>query len=96
VVISLLTRREDPERIDRFFDAMQRSTDGEHLPGVEAKPLAADRGQDLLLLDLPGWFKRARWRGFFHRYREDLIGFVLAWATVGLLIVIAWAIMQIG
>jgi Na+/proline symporter len=96
VVVSLLTPREDPERMDRLFDAMQRSTDGEHLPGAEAKPLAADRGQDLLLLDLPGWLDRARWRGFFRRYREDLIGFVLAWATVGLLILIAWAVMQIG
>jgi len=96
VAVSLLTRREDPERIDRLFDAMRRSTDGEHLPGTEAKPLAADRGQDLLLLDLPGWLDRARWQGFFRRYREDLIGFVLAWATVGLLILIAWAVMQIG
>ncbi len=95
VVVSLLTPREDTGKIDRFFDAMQRSTDGEHLPGAETKPLAAERGQDLLLLDVPGWLTRARWKGFFRRYREDLAGFALAWATVGLLIVAAWAILQV-
>lgn len=95
VLVSLLTPREDPGKMDRFFDAMQRSTDGEDLPGSETKPLAADRGQDLLLLDLPGWLTRARWRGFLRRYREDLAGFALAWATVGLLIVAAWAILQV-
>jgi Na+/proline symporter len=96
VVVSLLTRPEDPERIARFFDNMVRTTDGERLPESGEKPLAADYGQDLLMIDLPGWLTRERWRGFFGRYREDLIGFVLGWATVGLLIVAAWAVMQIG
>lgn len=94
VVVSLLTRREDPERIAPFFNAMQRSSDGD--PASDTAPLAADRGQDLLLMDLPGWLSPQRWRGFFRRYREDLIGFVLAWASVGALILLAWAIMQIG
>jgi hypothetical protein len=94
VVVSLLTKREDPERIARFFEAMKRSSDGDS--GTETAPLAPDRGQDLLLIDLPGWLSRDRWRGFFRRYREDLVGFVLAWASVGALILLAWAIMQIG
>jgi len=89
IMVSLLTRPEDPQRIARFFDAMNRSSDGEPVP-------AADRGQDLLLTDLPGWLSRDRWRGFFRRYREDLVGFGLAWAAVGALIALAWAIMQIG
>jgi Na+/proline symporter len=96
VAISLVTKREDPQRIARFFDAMNRSSDAEPTPGSEARALAADSGQDLLLVDLPGWFNRERWRKFFFRYREDLAGFVLAWATVGLLILVAWAVMQIG
>ncbi|NLZ00175.1 MAG: hypothetical protein GXY25_06520, partial [Pirellulaceae bacterium] len=54
------------------------------------------RGQDLLLLDLTGWLTRQRWRRFFHRYREDLVGFLLAWATVALLVGLAWGLMQIG
>lgn len=96
VVVSLLTRPEDKERVEAFFDNMNRSSDGENLPEGKAKPLAAERGQDLLLLDLPGWFTAARWRGFFHRYREDLVGFLLAWVTVGLLVLSAWGLMQIG
>jgi len=75
---------------------MIRSTDGESLPGTGAKPPAADCGQDLVLLDLPGWLRRERWRGFSRRYREDLAGFVLAWGAVGVLILSAWAVMQIG
>lgn len=96
IVVSLLTPPEDKERVEQFFDNMNRSSDGENLPEGKAKPLAAERGQDLILLDLPGWFTAARWRGFFRRYREDLVGFLLAWATVGLLVLSAWGLMQIG
>jgi Na+/proline symporter len=96
IVVSLLTRPEAKERIERFFDNMNRSTDAEGLPAGQPKPLAADCGQDLLMLDLPGWFTVARWQGFFRRYREDLVGFVLAWGTVGLLVLTAWGLMQIG
>jgi len=42
------------------------------------------------------WFSAARWRGFSRRYREDLFGFLLAWAVVGLLILSAWLLMRIG
>ena len=96
VVVSLLTRPESKEKIEKFFDNMNRSTDEEGLPEGQPKPLAADRGTDLLLLDLPGWLTRDRWRGFFRRYREDLVGFALAWSVVGLLLFIAWGLMQLG
>ncbi|MCX8036062.1 MAG: sodium:solute symporter family protein [Candidatus Sumerlaeia bacterium] len=96
VVVSLLTRPESKERIEKFFDNMNRSTDGEGLPDGQPKPLAAELGTDLLLLDLTGWFRRDRWRGFFRRYREDLVGFALAWLVVGLLLAIAWGLMQLG
>ena len=93
---SLLTRPEDREQIERFFDSQRRTTDEEPDPVSGLRPLAAERGEDLLLLDLPGWFTAERWHGFFKRYREDLVGFVLAWLTVGLLIALAWGILQIG
>jgi len=89
VLVSLLTRPEDRGQIEQFFDKMRYTSDE---PGT----LAAERGQDMLLLDLPGWFTAERWQGFFRRYREDLIGFLLGWATVGGLILLAWAILQIG
>ena len=91
---SLLTRPEDREQIERFFDSQRRTTDEEPDPVSGLRPLAAERGEDLLLLDLPGWFTAERWQGFFKRYREDLVGFVLAWFTVGLLIALA-CILQI-
>ena len=96
VLVSLLTKAEAPQRIEQFFDNMRRSTDAEGLPDGQAKPLAAERGQDLLLLDLPGWFTARRWQGFFHRYREDLVGFALAWGVVALLVLGAWGLMQVG
>jgi len=96
VLVSLLTRPEDTEQIERFFDDMRRSTDREGLAEKQPKPLAAEVGQDLILLDLPGWLTARRWRGFLRRYREDLVGFVLAWGAVGLLVLAAWGLMQIG
>jgi len=96
ILVSLITPPEDKRRIERFFDNQRRSTDLEDLPAGQPKPLAADMGQDLILLDLPGWFTRERWRGFFRRYREDLVGFILAWGMVGLLLAAAWGLMQIG
>jgi len=96
VIVSLLTRREDPQQIERFFDNQRRTTDEESLPEGQLKPLASERGQELILLDAPGWFTRRRWQGFFRRYREDVVGFALAWVAVGALLAIAWAVMQIG
>ncbi len=96
VLVSLLTPPESRERIESFFDKMRRSTDDENLPTDQPKPLAAERGQDLLLLDMAGWLTRERWRGFWRRYREDLVGFALAWLVVAGMILLAWGVVQIG
>ncbi|MEN6407962.1 MAG: sodium:solute symporter family protein [Thermoguttaceae bacterium] len=96
IIVSLLTKPESPERIERFFNKMQRSSDDATSLDTELTVSAADRGEDLVLLDLPGWLTAARWRGFFHRYREDVVGFALAWVSVALLILMAWGLMQIG
>lgn len=89
VAVSLLTRPEDQERTEEFFDRMRYTSDRQG-------QLAAECGQDLVLLDLPGWFTVERWKGFFRRYREDLVGFILGWLAVGALILLAWGILQIG
>jgi Na+/proline symporter len=96
VIVSLLTKPEDAARMEAFFDRMRRSTDLENMPTGQPKPLAADRGEELILLDVGTWFTAARWRGFFRRYREDLTGFALAWLTVGLMVSLAWVVMRIG
>lgn len=94
-LISILTKAEDKKKINEFFDNMRRKSDAKE-PGPDGKkPLAELSGDDLLLLDLPGWKRRERWKNFFRRYREDLSGFVLSWMVVGLLILLAWGILQI-
>ena len=94
-IVSILTRPEDKEKNEAFFDNMRRKSDAK-LPGTDGKkPLASETGDDLILLDLPGWRKKARWANFFSRYREDLVGFLLSWVVVGLLILLAWSILQI-
>lgn len=96
VLVSWCTRAEDEALVARFFERMRKSSDNDAILPNGERALAADRGEDLLLLDLPGWFSAERWKGFFRRYREDLIGFVLGWATVAFLIFTAWAIISIG
>ncbi len=96
VVVSLVTRPESPELIESFFDKMKYSSDEDRIEGQEPSQTAAASGEDMILLDLPGWLTVERWRGFFHRYREDVVGFVLGWATVVALVSMAWLIMQIG
>jgi len=94
-LVSMITKPEDRERIDSFFDNMRRKSDAKK-PGTDGKkPLAELSGDDLLLLDLPGWRNKNRWLNFFRRYREDLAGFLLSWVVVGLLILLAWGILRI-
>jgi Na+/proline symporter len=94
-LFSILTKPEDKEKNEAFFDNMRRKSDAKQ-PGSDGKkPLASETGDDLILLDIPGWRKKERWANFFNRYREDLIGFLLSWLVVGLLILLAWGILQI-
>lgn len=94
-LVSIITKPEEKEKLNIFFDNMRRKSDA-GAPGPDGKkPLASETGDDLLLLDLPGWLHRARWVNFFSRYREDLAGFALSWVFVGALILLAWGILQI-
>ncbi|MGB7294840.1 MAG: hypothetical protein WBC70_04555, partial [Candidatus Aminicenantales bacterium] len=93
-LVSLLTKPEDKEKMEVFFDNMRRKSDAAELDEEGKKPLAERSGDDLLLLDLPGWRHKARRRNFFRRYREDLAGFFISWIFVGALILLAWAILQ--
>ncbi|MCX6261614.1 MAG: hypothetical protein NTY95_12450, partial [Bacteroidia bacterium] len=94
-LVSILTKPEEREKIESFFDNMRRKSDAKE-PGPDGKkPMAELTGEDLLLLDIPGYKKKERRRNFFRRYREDLIGFLLSWVVVGLLILLAWGILQI-
>jgi Na+/proline symporter len=94
-LVSILTKPENPAKMDHFFDNMRRKSDASSPDEDGNKPLASKTGDDLLLLDLPGWLKKERRMNFFSRYREDLVGFLLSWVVVGVLILLAWGIMQV-
>lgn len=94
-LISVLTKPEEKEKTEQFFDNMRRKSDAKEPDAEGRKPLASKTGDDLILLDLPGWLHRERWTGFFRRYREDLSGFFLSWVVVGVLILLAWGILQL-
>jgi len=94
-LVSVLTRPEEEEKIESFFDNMRRKSDAASADVHGLKPLGSETGEDLLLLDLPGWKRKERRENFFKRYREDLAGFLLSWIVVGLLILLAWSILQI-
>jgi len=94
-LVSVLAPPEDKEKIELFFDNMRRKSDSASTDALGRKPLGSETGEDLLLLDLPGWRRKERWQNFFKRYREDLVGFLISWIVVGLLIFLAWAILQI-
>jgi len=55
----------------------------------------ARQSTDQLLLDVPGWFTRARWNGFARRYREDLLGLGHCYLAVAGMIFLAWLVMRI-
>lgn len=94
-LVSIFTRPENSLKIEEFFDNMRRKSDARELGPDGKKPYAYLTGEELILLDLPGWRKKSRRVNFFKRYREDIMGFFLAWVVVGLLILFAWAILQI-
>ncbi|MEN8229811.1 MAG: sodium:solute symporter family protein [Bacteroidota bacterium] len=94
VIVSLLTKPEEEKRTEQFFDNMQRLSDEDKIAKDGKKPLARDYGQELILLDVSTWFRKERWKNFAVRYREDWTGFVLATIFIGVLIFLAWAILQ--
>ncbi|MEZ4826971.1 MAG: sodium:solute symporter family protein [Bacteroidia bacterium] len=91
--VSLLTPAESEETVNAFFTKMESVAPVDR---KEGEPLEADRlGRGLIMLDVPGWFRQGRWDNFLQRYREDWWGFWMAWLFVGLLIVVAWGVLQL-
>ena len=93
-IVSLLTKPEAQTKIDKYFDNMNRLSDAKVLDHDGKKPLAKDHGKDLILLDFTSWFTKERWKNFAFRYREDWLGFLLAWVFVIFLIFVAWLVIQ--
>jgi Na+/proline symporter len=90
VLVSLFTPTEPETRVASFFERMGRASDEPENPSADSV------GKALIMLDAPGWFSASRWSNFWSRYREDALGFLLAWGVVILLILGAWGLMQVG
>lgn len=95
IVVSLFTKPEDQDRMDTYFDNLNRLSDAKVLDKDGKKPLAKEYGQDLILLDFTSWLTKERWKNFGFRYREDWLGFLLAWVFVILLVFVAWLVIQL-
>jgi Na+/proline symporter len=93
-IVSLVTKPEDQSKIDKYFDNMNRLSDADILDQDGKKPLAREYGKDLILLDFTSWFTKERWQNFGFRYKEDWLGFLLAWVFVLVLIFVAWLVIQ--
>jgi len=96
IIISLVTPKEPYDRIDLFFGKMTKLSDADLEKSANPDLTVEESGNDLLFLDLPGWLRNERWRNFWRRYREDLVGFILAWGFVAFLIFLAWAISKLS
>ncbi|MEN8230892.1 MAG: sodium:solute symporter family protein [Bacteroidota bacterium] len=94
-IVSRITKPESESRTTLFFEKMELLSDMDSIDADGKKPKADKHGKALILVDLPGWLKKERRKHFFTRYKEDFVGFFLAWVFVLLLILIAWLIMQL-
>lgn len=88
VLVSKITTPEPKEAVQAFFKKMHTHSDQK-----PDQPVIVDK--ELLLLDVSTWFSKARWANFNKRYRTDFYGFLLGWAFVAVIILIAWLILQI-
>ncbi|MEW5978362.1 MAG: sodium:solute symporter family protein [Acidobacteriota bacterium] len=100
VVVSLLTEPEPAEEVNPFFERLETPSEpflAAGTPPVEAAfaqngPLsvggevAAERGEQLLLVNLLHLRRGAGRFGLLHAYREDLKGFVWGWILCAALV----------
>lgn len=91
--VSLISPAEPTDRVEAYFDRMRHLSVADRTG--DTPELADDSGKALLLLDVGTWFTAARWHNFWSRYREDTLGFLLAWGFVALLIAIAWGVISL-
>ncbi len=92
IVVSKVTPTDHRENIEQYFDRLSTPASDDMKNAETADPL---KGKSLILLDVGSWFSAGRWKNFSERYRDDWLGFLLAWVFVAVLILIAWIILQL-
>jgi len=93
IAVSLLTKPESPVALKEFFERLE--TRSELDPATGKERVINEPGHDLLVVHLlnPGF--KDGWRNFYRRFRVDLQGLVAAFGVVGLLIVLAKAVLYL-
>lgn len=89
ILVSILTPTDHQTEIDAYFERLKTPA-SDDMDGPD--PL---KGKSLILLDVGTWVSKDRWKNFATRYRDDWLGFILAWVFVAVLIGIAWIILQL-
>lgn len=95
VVFSLLTRPEGAEQIREFRARIEQSSEIPGEPSEAGAVETAERGEQLLLVNLLQLKKGARGRGILHAYRTDLTGMAKGWALVFALVLACWAVTKL-
>ena len=95
VVFSLLTKPEGEEQVRNFRARIEQSSEIPGEPSEAGADETAEKGQQLLLVNLLQLKKGARGRSIFHAYRTDLIGIARGWALVAALVIVCWALTKI-
>jgi Na+/proline symporter len=101
VAVSLLTKPEPKAQLDSFFGRLGTPADASieaiaaDADPVEMELQTAKAGRQLLLVNLFRPREAARGFGFFHAYRDDLVGFVKGWIIVAVMVLIAWACVRL-
>ena len=96
VIVSLLTRPEDPAADRRSSSTTAALDRREGLPEGQPKPLAGERARNCCSWTPPAGSRRAAGTASSAAIARTCVGFVLAWGVVGLLVLAAWGLMQIG
>jgi Na+/proline symporter len=89
IIVSILTPTDHQAEIDAYFERLKTPA-SDDMDGADPT-----KGKSLILLDVGTWFSKDRWKNFATRYRDDWLGFLLAWVFVAILIGIAWIILQL-
>jgi Na+/proline symporter len=90
IVVSLFTRPEDPEKLDRFYEVLRTPVQpGEVIEASFTLPATVVPAPQNKLIDHPDW--EIQWPT-----RRGIMGFLIAWIPVGLLIALVCALVRIG
>lgn len=105
VVVSLLTPPEPHKLTESFFGRLQTPSEGpvvsvdewkqgQENPSIEPSRSVAEKGQQLIMVNLLRLKRASHGLGFHRAYRSDLVGFAKGWGWVLVLVFGTWLMFQ--